>query len=295
MNKSKSPLWENSTGANRIWQDTRWKSCCGTRTVPRSQQCFPESGPTYFTPQSTSHTLDHWVGPVGIHHIEEDCRVLWKARRRLQLVPAGRPRDHMPILLTLRHTLQPQRGEASTARAGIRWDLQAIADCLQKGDKRVEFLEAMDNFLRKPNRQLTHWALWVDCMRELAQTLFSLHRTSKRDDAQKRLSALRRKLVSEQALRREQVGMFGETYGQLGDFSEQHLHARHKLMSLSWQLRRWTRQSASARRTSLVSDLHRALRNGRCHWVDAAAWWEWYWGPQASSFTCLFPVLTEKR
>ena len=41
MNKSKSPLWENSTGANRHWQDTRWKTCCGTRTVPRSQQRFP--------------------------------------------------------------------------------------------------------------------------------------------------------------------------------------------------------------------------------------------------------------
>ena len=30
---------------------------------------FPESGPTYFSPQGTSRTLDHWVGPVGIHHI----------------------------------------------------------------------------------------------------------------------------------------------------------------------------------------------------------------------------------
>ena len=53
---------------------------------------FPESGPTYFSPQGTSRTLDHWVWPVGIHHIVEDCRVLWKTG----------PRDHMPILLTLR-------------------------------------------------------------------------------------------------------------------------------------------------------------------------------------------------
>ena len=39
---------------------------------------FPESGPTYFSPQGTSRTLDHRVGPVGIHHIVEECRVLWK-------------------------------------------------------------------------------------------------------------------------------------------------------------------------------------------------------------------------
>ena len=98
---------------------------------------FPESGPTYFSPQGTSRTLDHWVGPVGLHHIVEDCRVLWKTERRSQLFPAGLPRDHMPILLTLRYALQLQRREASTARAEIRWDQQAIADWLQKGDKRV--------------------------------------------------------------------------------------------------------------------------------------------------------------
>ena len=96
-------------------------------------------------------------------------------------------------------------------------------------------------------------------MRELAQTFFSLHRTPKRDDAQKRLSVLRRKLVSEQTLRRELMGMFRETYGHLGDYSEQHQHARHRLMSLNWQL------------TSLESDLPRALRNGRSHEVRRLA------------------------
>ena len=110
-----------------------------------------------------------------------------------------------------------------------------------------------------------HWALWVDCMRELARTFFSLHRTPKMDDAQKRLSALRRKLISEQALSREQMGTFRETHGHEGDCSEQHLHARHKLMTLQRQLRRRTKQSAAALRTSLESELHRALKDGRRH------------------------------
>ena len=103
-------------------------------------------------------------------------------------------------------------------------------------------------------------------MREPARTLYSLHRTSKRDDAQTRLSALRRKLVSEQATRTEQMGKFWQTLGHLGDYSEQHLHARHTLMTLNW-LRRWARQSAAARRTSLESEPHRALKDGRSHEV----------------------------
>ena len=38
------------------------------------------------------------VGPVGIHHMVEECGVLWRTGRRLELIPAGLPRDHMPIL-----------------------------------------------------------------------------------------------------------------------------------------------------------------------------------------------------
>ena len=236
-----------------------------------------ESGPTYFSPQGTARTLDHCVGPVGIHQIVEKCRVLWSTGRRLQLIPAGLPRDHMPILLTLRYTLQPQRGEIATPQLEGKWDHQAIADCLQKGDKRVEFLKAVDSSFEKARPKFealredptpdAHWALWNECMRELARTFFSLNRTSKKDDVKRRLSALRRKLVSEQATRREQMGKFWETYGHLGDYSEQHLHARHRLSNLSWQLRRWSRQAAAARRSSLETELHKALRKGRSHEV----------------------------
>ena len=102
-------------------------------------------------------------------------------------------------------------------------------------------------------------------MREPTRTFFSLHRTSKRNDAQTRLSALRRKLVSEQATRGEQMEKFWETCGHLGDYFEQHLHARHRLRTLNWQLRRWARQPAAARKTSLESELHRALQDGRSH------------------------------
>ena len=220
------------------WQDTRWKACSESRIVPRSQQSTRNLDPR----------TSHWVGPVGIHHIVEECRVLWKTGRSLQIIPAGLPRDHMPILLNLRYTLQPQRTEET--QFGHKWDLQAIADCLQRCDKREKFLQAVDNSFEQAKQKFdairenpapdTHCALWVDRMREPARTFFSLHRTSKRerDDAHTRLSALRRKLVSESATRREQMGKFWKTCGHLGDYSEQHLHARHRLMILNWQLRR---------------------------------------------------------
>ena len=166
---------------------------------------FPDSGPTYFSPQGTSRTLDHWVGLVGIHHIVEECRVA-------------------------KTTAHPRQTSTRPPAESVDF----------------EILEA----LREDPTPDEHWALWVDCMRETAQTFPSLHRTSKRNDAQKRLSTLRCKLVSEQAIRREQMGMFWETYGHMGDYSEQHLHTRHRLTSLNWQLRRWDRQFAAARRAS---------------------------------------------
>ena len=36
---SKSRVRENTTERNKKLQDTRWKACCGTQAVPRSQQC----------------------------------------------------------------------------------------------------------------------------------------------------------------------------------------------------------------------------------------------------------------
>ena len=157
--------------------------------------------------------------------------MLWKTGRRLKLIPAGLPRDHTPIPLALRYTLQPQRGEASTGLAGIRWDLQAMADCLPKGDKR--------------------------------------------------LSALRRKLVKKHSAenRWESIGRHAGTWAT----------ARTAQAHVA--------ELAAARRTSLESDLHRALRNGRRHEVHRLTQLLGGSGvgsASVSSFTCLVPVLKKK-
>ena len=91
---------------------------------------YLEYGPTYFSPQGTSRTLDRWVGPVGIHHIVEECRVLWKTGRRLQIIPAGLPRDHMPIpyrTCATRYSLREQRRRHMLETSGTCKRLQAVS------------------------------------------------------------------------------------------------------------------------------------------------------------------------
>ena len=47
--------------------------------------------------------------PVAFHSpwIVDERGVLWRTRRRLQIIPAGLPQDHAPMLSTLRYMLQP--------------------------------------------------------------------------------------------------------------------------------------------------------------------------------------------
>ena len=75
----------------------------------------------------------------------------------------------MPILLNLRWTLQPQTTEAET-QSGDTWDLQAIADCVRSGDKRVEFLQPVENPFEQAKQKFeairedptpdANWSLW---------------------------------------------------------------------------------------------------------------------------------------
>ena len=88
MKKSKSLLWQNIAEANRSWQGTRWKACSETRIASRSQQCTRNLDQRASHHERHSRTLDHWVGPVGIHHIVEECRILWKNRTQTTDYPS---------------------------------------------------------------------------------------------------------------------------------------------------------------------------------------------------------------
>ena len=105
-------MWVNSTGANRIRDGKPAEEHGHSASITTM---FPDSGRT------SHHKARHVQWITGWDLLE--FITLWKnvecTGRRLQQIPAGLPRDHVPILLTLRYILQPQRGEAPTARRGL--------------------------------------------------------------------------------------------------------------------------------------------------------------------------------
>ena len=209
------------------------------------------------------------MGLVGIHHIVadcrvEDCRVLWEHGADCRSSQRASARLHANSFdLALHIAASDRRGSNIAVWGQIRSasDRRLVAEGRQLCGI---FLRAVDNPCKIAKVKLeasredptldAYWALWVDCMSEFARTFFSLHRTSQTDDTQARLSALRRKLASEQALHGKQMGMLYVTYGHLGDHS--------------WHLRQWTRQPAAARIISLESELQ-----PRCTQIDASARW----------------------
>ena len=144
-----------------------------------------------------------------------------------------------------------KRSQIACRRETNEWNV-----CLQAVDSSFEKAKSRIHMLREKPKADAHWALWVDCELLKRSSAYIAHprETTHRSDC--------RHCVANWVLNKhsaeKQMGKFLETCGHLGDYSEQHLHARHRLTSLNWQLRRWTRQSAAARRTSVGSDLHRA-------------------------------------
>ena len=122
------------------------------------------------------------------------------------------------------------------------------------------------------------WALWVDCMSELASAFFSLQRVSKRND-------VKNVCVGAEARHWEKIGKFWETHGHLGDYSEQHLHARHILLNLSWQLRPMDKTVRCRSNNVIGIRATQSTAQGqmpRSPHIDTAAGRERHRGPQTS-------------
>ena len=86
---------------------------------------YSESGPTYFSPQGTSRTLDHCVGPVEFTILSKNAGCSGKQDSDSQIIPVGLPRDHVPILLNLRCT-PGDVGGATDFFMVLRQDLQKM-------------------------------------------------------------------------------------------------------------------------------------------------------------------------
>ena len=157
-----------------------------------------------------------------------------------------------------------------------KWDLQAIADCLQRADKRVEFLQAVENLFEQAKHEVVR------------------HPTH--------TGHFGRRCTNATVGTASQAGFCtsnGETYDHLGDYSEQHLHARHRLMTLNWHLRsmcKTVRNSPKEFPGIGVAESTERWKEQRSTQIDAAAGREGDRCPQTSlPFTCLDLAPNKKR
>ena len=71
-------------------------------------------GPTYCGLAGHRSTIDHILVPLSGSECVKKVVTCWKLGRRLQLIPAAHPRDHLPVLvvfaLRMRRVGQDQQG-----------------------------------------------------------------------------------------------------------------------------------------------------------------------------------------
>eukprot|EP00974_Lingulodinium_polyedra_P016286 1578032-Lingulodinium_polyedra.AAC.1 len=78
--------------------------------------------------------------PQGLVPGVRSCVVDWRAGRRLQLIPSPQVRDHLPLRVELGYWLEP---DPAAARREA-WDCEKLAQALQSGRGRREFLEELE-------------------------------------------------------------------------------------------------------------------------------------------------------
>ena len=64
----------------------------------------------------------------------------WRAGRRLQTIPSGKPCDHMPVALVLQY----EHVFEKSAEEMTRWDVDKLGMCLQYGIGRTNYLDALN-------------------------------------------------------------------------------------------------------------------------------------------------------
>ena len=96
-------------------------------------------GPTYCGLAGYRSTIDYILAPLSGLGCVKKVVTCWKLGRRVQLIPAAHPRDHLPVLVLI--ALRIRRTGQDQQRAH-RWDFDRMATALQQGSaERVAFLK----------------------------------------------------------------------------------------------------------------------------------------------------------
>jgi len=166
---------------------------------------------TYYHHDGNSTKPDHIIIPNGLRGRVRGCEVWKQTGRRLQLIPDFNPRDHYPMIL--RMDVPPACCTNQMKRS--RWNQDAISDCQQNGERRTEFLAALEEHFKQDEvkiiiENMTNettadnvWEKIIYDIKEIGLQYFSKSKT--KDEKYKEAQEYRRSLLRLRATLREQV------------------------------------------------------------------------------------------
>ena len=140
--------------------------------------CAKHVPATFYHSSGKGSVTDYLLAPVSCW---PSCRcwIPWVAARKLQLIPASAPRDHLPICFSIPYRLG---GLWFDNDETFNWDFDKLNDALQRGCGRFElssdiqkaFCLKTDALRTAANQQVCddHWATWVGILRDVGKQHF---------------------------------------------------------------------------------------------------------------------------
>ena len=170
-------------------------------------------GPTSCGLAGHPSTIDHILVPLSGSECVKKVVTCWKLGRKLQLIPAAHPRDHLPVLVLL--ALRMRRVGQTQQRT--RWDFDRIAIALQQGsEERESFLKELDkNLLEQDGKfEITFtalaadgsWELWIQTMVVTGKKFFSHTKALHTTEETRRANFERWDLLRRRQRLRQQLG-----------------------------------------------------------------------------------------
>ena len=133
-----NPQRENHNGSQlRKLLDTQHLAAINT---------FFPVGHTWRGSMGISSRIDYVLLPTATHI--HSCRILHNSARELQVIPAPGWRDHKPVQVVFHHALGYVGVDQTEP---IRWDRDAMAQCLMYGTNRGEFVTAVEAACSEPH------------------------------------------------------------------------------------------------------------------------------------------------
>jgi len=117
------------------WLDDERAELCAANSF------FAEASPTFVGEQGVATSIDHFFLPKGLLPAVQKLYVDWALVRRLQLIPAREPRDHLLVIMLLQYVL----ASPPSPKASERFCQEKLAACLQRGEGRFAFLLDLEN------------------------------------------------------------------------------------------------------------------------------------------------------